>query len=508
MEHVNKFDKYNYKELNYKRGSGILMHISSLPGKYGIGTFGEEAYDFVDFLELAKQKYWQVLPLGPTGYGDSPYQSYSSFAGNPYFIDLESLEKDGLIENDYRFDDYGDPEKANYEKVALLKVEVLKDAFKRSRSRDLHGFTAFLEQEKYWLEDYALFMAIKEDQNGIPWYEWDENLKNREEDALNQKKQELKELIDYQYFIQFLFYRQYGKLKKYANEKGIKIIGDLPIYVAHDSCDAWKDTRIFQLDESLDLKYQGGCPPDSFSEDGQTWGNPVYNWDILKEENYVWWMERLGASLKLFDILRLDHFRGFESYWRIPAGEKSAKNGEWVQGPANDFFDKVKEVFPDREIIAEDLGYMTEEVTEMRKRTGYPGMKVLQFAFDVSEESEYLPHNVERNWVMYTGTHDNDTLGGWIENATEEEKEFARNYLKLTDDEGEVWGMIRGVWSSVADTAIAQMQDFLELGTGARMNVPGTIHHWTWRVRKEQLTKELASRIGNLTKLYSRFKEE
>lgn len=504
MEHINKFDKYNYKELNENRGSGILIHISSLPGKYGIGTFGEEAYDFVDFLKLAKQKYWQVLPLGPTGYGDSPYQSYSSYAGNPYFIDLEALEKDGLIEGDYRRFDYGNPDSVDYERMSAIKNQQLREAFKRSRSRDLLGYTSFFENVKVWLGDYALYMAIKNKKNGLPWYEWEEGIKNREPDVLEELRGELKEEIEFHYFIQYLFFSQYKKLKKYANQNGIEIIGDLPIYVAHDSCDTWKDTEIFQLDETLDLKYQGGCPPDSFSEEGQTWGNPVYNWDVLKEQDYKWWMERLHAAFLLFDVLRLDHFRGFESYWRIPAGEDSAVNGEWVKGPGDDFFKKVKEVFPDSKIIAEDLGYMTKEVADMRKKSGYPGMKVLQFAFDVSEESEYLPHNVERNWVMYTGTHDNDTLGGWILNADAEELNFAKNYLKLTQEEGEVWGMIRGVWSSVADTAIAQMQDFLELDSSARMNVPGTIHHWRWKMREEQLTKELASRIGNLTKLYSR----
>lgn len=504
MDHINKFEQYNYKELNEKRGSGILMHISSLPGKYGIGTFGEEAYDFVDFLELSKQKYWQVLPLGPTGYEDSPYQSYSSFAGNSNFIDLEALEKDGLIDGEYRHFDYGDPSYVDYERMSSIKNQQLREAFKRSRSRDLLGFTSFFEKEKYWLEDYALFMAIKSEMNGLPWYEWEEELKNKEDLAIVKIKEELKEEISYHYFIQYLFFIQYGKLKKYAKRKGIKIIGDLPIYVAHDSCDTWKNTEIFQLDEELNLKYQGGCPPDSFSEEGQTWGNPVYNWDILKEDNYKWWIERLKASFHLFDILRLDHFRGFESYWRIPAGEDSAVNGEWIEGPGIEFFNRVQEVFPDKAIIAEDLGFMTKEVSDMRKDSGYPGMKVLQFAFDISEESDYLPHNVERNWVMYTGTHDNDTLQGWLINSSDEEVEFARNYLKLTKEEGEVWGMIRGVWSSVADTAIAQMQDFLELGSEARMNVPGRIHHWRWKMREEQITKELASRIGNMTKLYSR----
>lgn len=509
MDHINKFDEFDYRELNFQRASGILLHISSLPGKYGIGTFGEEAYDFVDFLSIAKQKYWQVLPLGPTGFGNSPYQSYSSFAGNPLFIDIEALEKSGFIDSSYKELEFNgdDRETVNYERVWVLKEKILRDAFKASRSRDLLHFSEFFEKEKYWLENYALFMAVKNEMNGIPWYEWDEDIRNRNHEALEKYREELKEEIEFQYFIQYLFFMQYEKLKKYANDHDVEIIGDLPIYVAQDSADTWEYTSIFQLDDQLEMTHQAGVPPDSFSKDGQLWGNPLYKWEVLQENGYDWWIKRLGAALQLFDLLRLDHFRGFESYWSVPVGE-TAKYGEWVKGPGMDFFNKVKENFPKKKIIAEDLGYMTKEVSDMRKHSGYPGMKILQFAFDLLEESEYLPHNVERNWVMYTGTHDNDTLGGWFENADEEQINYAKNYLKLNETEGFVWGMIRGVWSSVADTAIAQMQDFLELGSEARMNIPGTMNHWVWRVKEEDLTKELAGKIGNLTKLYSRVKED
>ncbi|QQK07180.1 4-alpha-glucanotransferase [Miniphocaeibacter halophilus] len=504
-EHINKNDEYNYKKVNKLRESGIIMHITSLPSKYGIGTFGKAAYDFVDFLKDANQKYWQVLPLGPTTYGDSPYQSYSSFAGNPYFIDFDILKDIGLLElEDYENVNFGhNEEEVDYSLIYNNKMDVLRKAFNRARKLNW-DYSEFLEENKEWIYDYALFMALKEYFNGVSWINWDNDIKLREEKAVEHYREKLSKEMEFHYFLQLNFFKQYEELKKYANDNGIKIIGDLPIYVAPDSCDIWVDYRYFKVDENHEPITVGGCPPDDFTEDGQLWGNPVYNWKALRDDGYKWWIKRMKINMKLFDKIRIDHFRGFESFWEIPSDHETAKNGKWTKGPAEEFFGKLKEEIPNLDVIAEDLGYMTKEVTALREYTGFPGMKILQFAFSPYDESDYLPHNVERNWVMYTGTHDNETLTSWLENSPKETIDYAVDYLKLNKEEGYEWGLIRGVWSSVANLAIAQMQDFLCLGEFSRMNKPGTLGNWKWRVKSNMLTKDLADKIAGLTKLYSR----
>ncbi|QXM06385.1 4-alpha-glucanotransferase [Crassaminicella indica] len=489
------------------RSSGILMHITSLPSPYGIGTFGKEAYAFIDFLVKAGQKYWQLLPLGSTGYGDSPYQSFSAFAGNPYFIDLEFLEEDGLIKKeDYSHLDFGsDREKVDYEKIFNEKMPVLRKAFENGKQKYNEEVKNFREENKDWIDDYALYMAVKAEFNLKPWQEWDEDIKLRKEEALEHYKEILKDEIDYWVFLQFLFFKQWIDLKQYANKKGINIIGDIPIYVAEDSADTWANSEIFLLDEEKKAIKVAGCPPDAFSEIGQLWGNPIYRWDYLEETGYKWWINRIRGSMKLYDVLRIDHFRGFESFWEVDYGEKTAVNGKWVKGPGIKLFNAIKEALGDIDIIAEDLGFLTKDVVDFREATGYPGMKVLQFAFDTREESDYLPHNYDKNCVVYTGTHDNDTVCGWFENTKKSDVDFAIKYLNLNEEEGYNWGFIRGAWSSVGILAVAQLQDFLGLGSEARMNIPSTIGgNWQWRVKKELLTDELARKIYDITKLYGR----
>lgn len=490
-----------------KRSSGILMHITSLPSPYGIGTFGKEAYEFVDFLVKAGQKYWQILPLGSTSFGDSPYQSFSAFAGNPYFIDLDFLTKEGILgKEDYNTLDFGDdPEKVDYEKIFNNKMVVLRIAFNKSKGKYEDEIEEFKEEHSHWLEDYSLYMAIKEKFDLKSWQHWDEDIKLREVVALKKYKNQLKEEIEYWVFLQYLFFKQYGELKHYANSNGICIIGDIPIYVAEDSADTWSNSELFLLDEAKKPTVVSGCPPDAFSEAGQLWGNPIYNWEILENQGYKWWIERIRANSKLYDVTRIDHFRGFESYWEIPYGDKTAINGKWVKGPGIKFFNSIKEDLGEINIIAEDLGFLTDEVIDFRIKSGYPGMKVLQFAFDTREESDYLPHNYDKNCVVYTGTHDNDTANGWLKNTNIEDIDFAVNYLRLNEEEGYNWGFIRGALSSVANLAVAQMQDYLGLCEDARMNIPSTLGgNWQWRVKKEALSDKLAEKIYKVTKLYGR----
>lgn len=489
------------------RSSGILMHVTSLPGSYGIGTFGKEAYEFVDFLVKAGQKYWQMLPLGSTGAGDSPYQSFSAFAGNPYFIDLDLLAEEGLLEKeDYAHGNFGDnPEKVDYEKIFECKMPVLRLAFENSKGRFEKEMESFKSENKVWLEDYALYMSLKVQFGLKPWQQWDEDIKLRDEKALTHYKELLKEETDYWTFLQYMFFKQWKALKAHANENGIKIIGDIPIYVAEDSSDTWANGEVFLLDEEKRPVVVSGCPPDAFAATGQLWGNPIYDWEYLKNTKYQWWVERIKGSLSLYDITRIDHFRGFESFWQIPFGELTAVNGKWVKGPGIQLFDAIKEALGEVEIIAEDLGYLTQEVADFRDATGYPGMKVLEFAFDAREESDYLPHNYDKNCVVYTGTHDNDTVMGWIENADKNDVDFAVKYLKLNEEEGCNWGFIRGALSSVAKLAVVQMQDYLGLGTEARMNIPSTIGgNWQWRVKQEALSDQLAQKINEAVKLYGR----
>ncbi|NMM65346.1 4-alpha-glucanotransferase [Clostridium sp. P21] len=493
------------------RGSGILMHITSLPGSYGIGTFGKVAYEFIDFLVKSGQRYWQILPLNPTGVGDSPYQPFSAFAGNPYFIDFDILAEQGLLEkNKYENMDFGSNNtKVDYEKIFNNKMPILRIAFKncKEKHKEKHKekIRSFRDKNRKWLEDYALYMAIKSKVDLNSWQHWEENIKFRKEDTLNYYKEVLKEEIDYWVFLQYVFFSQWAELKNYANNNGIKIIGDIPIYVAEDSADAWSNSEIFLFDEDKKPIVVSGCPPDSFSDTGQLWGNPIYDWSYLNKTNYKWWIERIKWNINLYDVIRIDHFRGFESFWQVPYGEQTAANGKWEKGPGMKLFNEVKKALGKINIIAEDLGYLTKEVIEFRIASGFPGMKVLEFAFDAREESDYLPHNYDKHCIVYTGTHDNETVIGWMENANIEDVNFAKRYLKLNKEEGYNWGFIRGALSSVANLAIAQLQDYLGFSSEARMNIPSTVSgNWQWRVDEEYLNDKLASKIKEVTKLYGR----
>lgn len=495
----------------FERSSGILFHPTSLPGKYGIGTLGKEAYAFIDFLKKSRQKLWQIFPLGPTGYGDSPYQSFSSFAGNPYLIDFDLLiEAHLLSEEDLRDVFFGDNEEyIDYGAVYNQKYPLLRKAYENFKSSDNHEMRENLEHFKRenasWLNDYSLYISLKNHFNGLPWNEWAHDIKNREHGAMEHYKNELADDVEYHNFIQFLFFKQWGDVKRYANENGIKIIGDIPIFVAADSSDAWANPEIFLFDEERKPVKVAGVPPDYFSATGQLWGNPLYNWQKLKETNYSWWVERVRANLSTCDIIRIDHFRGFEAYWAVPYGDDTAINGQWEPGPGIDLFNAIKSQLGELPIIAEDLGLMTQGVIDLREATGFPGMKILGFAFDSGEENDYLPHTYTKNCVVYTGTHDNDTLIGWFQKAKEEDRQFARDYLNSRSDDEIHWDAIRGAWSSVASMAISPVQDFLGLGSEARINTPGVAAgNWQWRLKHGVLTDELAERIAKLTRVYSR----
>ena len=495
----------------FERSSGILFHPTSLPGKYGIGTLGKEAYAFIDFLKKSRQKLWQIFPLGPTGYGDSPYQSFSSFAGNPYLIDFDLLiEAHLLSEEDLRDVFFGDNEEyIDYGAIYNQKYPLLRRVYENFKSSDNHEMRENLEHFKRenasWLNDYSLYISLKNHFNGLPWNEWAHDIKNREHGAMEHYRNELADDIEYHNFIQFLFFKQWGDVKRYANENGIKIIGDIPIFVAADSSDAWANPEIFLFDEERKPVKVAGVPPDYFSATGQLWGNPLYNWQKLKETNYSWWVERVRANLSTCDIIRIDHFRGFEAYWAVPYGDDTAINGQWEPGPGIDLFNAIKSQLGELPIIAEDLGLMTQGVIDLREATGFPGMKILGFAFDSGEENDYLPHTYTKNCVVYTGTHDNDTLIGWFQKAKEEDRQFARDYLNSRSDDEIHWDAIRGAWSSVANMAISPVQDFLGLGSEARINTPGVAAgNWQWRLKHGVLTDELADRIAKLTKVYSR----
>ena len=489
------------------RCSGILMHISSLPGPYGVGTMGKNAFRFVDFLEEAGQSVWQILPLTPTGYGDSPYQSCSTFAGNHYLIDLEALVEENLLKEEeltsIRWS--WSETKADFGLLYNNRLNVLRKAYQRFTAQE--ELDAFCAKNDSWLPDFALFMALKDRFGGKPWYQWDENLKFREADAIEAARQELKEEIRFFCFVQYLFYTQWNALRAYAHNKGIRIIGDVPIYVPYDSVEVWKDTQLFQLDEKLDPVAVAGCPPDAFSADGQLWGNPLYRWDVMAEDGYAWWIRRLAAAGELYDIVRMDHFRGLEAYWSIPYGDETAKGGKWITGPGMDFVNAVKKGLPELNMIAEDLGFLTQEVLDLRDASGFPGMKVLEFAFDSREPSDYLPHTYVSNTVCYTGTHDNMTMRQWLENATAEAVEYATEYMNLSEKEGLVWGVVRTAYASVSDMCVIQMQDLLNLGAEARMNFPGTLSdaNWTWRADADFMSEDLGKKILNMTKLYGRY---
>ena len=487
------------------RKSGILMHISSLPGPYGIGTMGKNAYAFVDFLHKAGQSCWQILPLSPTGYGDSPYQAFSTFAGNRYLIDPALLEARGLLtEEELETFHWEKTGPVNYDKLYRNRDKLLALAFKRfTPTPDYEGF---LSENHWWLEDYALFMTLKGKFGGQNWLSWPEDLMLRSADALDACRKELQEALAYHYFVQYEFTCQWQALKQYANDRGIQIIGDVPIYVPLDSTDVWANPTMFQLDENRRPKMVAGCPPDSFSADGQLWGNPLYHWDNMKQTGYSWWIKRLQMAVQLYDIVRLDHFRGFESYWAIPAEDTTAMNGHWMPGPGMDFIEAMHQAFPGKTFIAEDLGFVTEEVRQLQLRSDYPGMKVLEFAFDSREEGNYLPHLYPVNSVCYTGTHDNVTLKQWFTEADRADVAEARAYLGLHEPEGDVWGMIRGAMASVSDLCIVQMQDYLELGGEARMNTPGTLspRNWSWRADPDFASDALAEKIKTITLRYGR----
>ena len=493
-----------------KRQSGVLMHISSLPGKYGIGSFGQSAYDFVDFLVRTKQRYWQILPLGTTSYGDSPYQSFSAFAGNTYFIDFDILIEEGLLnEADVKGADFGDdPRKVDYAKIFDARRPIMEKAVARFlKADDLSDYESFVEQNAVWLEVFAEYMAIKEHFDNLAWTEWpDEAIRRREAASLASYREKLADKLTYHRVTQYLFFKQWLRLKAYANEHHIEIVGDMPIYVAADSADVWAQPHFFKTDAVGKPTCVAGCPPDEFSETGQLWGNPIYDWEAMDKDGYAWWIERLRESFKIYDIVRIDHFRGFESYWEVPADSETSATGKWVKGPDYKLFAAVKEALGDLNIIAEDLGFMTDEVIELRERTGFPGMKILQFAFNPDDESIDSPHLAPNNSVMYTGTHDNNTVLGWykdeIDDAT---RQYMAQYTNRKEYETVPHAMLRTIFASVSFMAIATMQDLLELDSAARMNYPSTIGgNWTWRMTAEELNPIVEGELYSVTKTYRR----
>lgn len=492
------------------RSSGILLPVFSLPSRYGIGSFSREAYEFVDQLEKAGQSSWQILPLGPTGYGDSPYQSFSTFAGNPYFIDLETLTDEGLLSRQECEEcDFGsDPGYVDYEKMYHARFGILRKAYHRYQPD--HSYETFVKENADWLEDYCLYMAVKDSLDGQSWNKWEEDLKQRDPAALALKRSELSDEIDFYHFLQYEFTVQWSKLKRYANERGIRIIGDIPIYVAFDSADTWANPELFQFDEEGNPKGVAGVPPDAFSKTGQLWGNPLYNWNYHKKTGFSWWIRRIQECFKRYDVVRVDHFRGFDEYYAVPYGDPTAENGKWEKGPGIALFQEVKKALGDVDIIAEDLGYLTDSVLKLVRDSGYPGMKVLQFAFDSREESDYLPHNYPHNCVVYTGTHDNNTLLGWLDEMRPEDRKFARRYMHnaKTARKDLPWDFIRLAMASVADLAVIPIQDYLCLKSEARINTPSTLgQNWRWRLLPGQIDDQLPGRIRDMTKLYGRLPE-
>ena len=495
-----------------KRASGILLPIASLPSKYGIGCFSKEAYDFIDWLKETGQSYWQILPLSPTSYGDSPYQSFSSFAGNPYFIDLEALIEEGVLtKEECEACDFGDdPASVDYGKMYEERFPLLHLAYERSRIAENPEFIRFVQENGEWLEDYALFMAVKKRFDGAAWEEWAEDIRKRWSNALDYYRRECYFDIEFYKYLQFQFQVQWKKLKAYANENGIEFIGDIPIYVAFDSADAWANPEMFQFDGESQPLAVAGWPPDAFSATGQLWGNPLYKWDYHKQTGFQWWCRRLEHCFKLYDIVRIDHFRGFDEYYSIPYGAETAENGHWEKGPGMELFRVLQSRFGKEGIIAEDLGFLTDTVVKLLEDSGYPGMKVLEFAFDPREETDYLPHSYDRNCVVYTGTHDNETLVQWYKGLDAESRAFAAEYMDNDDtpDEMKYWDFVRLAMMSSANTCITPLQDFLGLDKEARINKPSTLGgNWEWRMNPKMLTKEIGEKIYRITRISSRLPE-
>lgn len=494
------------------RSAGILLPLSSLPSKYGIGCFSKSAYEFVDWLKEAGQSCWQILPLGPTSYGDSPYQSFSTFAGNPYFISLEELIEEGVLtKEECDAVNFGKKEReVDYEKLYFGRYSLLRKAYERSRIHENPEYQKFVAENSWWLSDYALFMAVKDRFGGVEWTKWAEDIRLRWNNAMDYYRRELYFDIEFQQYMQFQFYRQWHKLKTYANERGIQLIGDIPIYVAMDSADAWAHPELFQLDAENVPVAVAGCPPDGFSADGQLWGNPLYRWDYHRETGYQWWISRLAHCFQLYDIVRIDHFRGFDEYYSIPYGEASAVNGHWEKGPGIDLFRKVEQALGWKQVIAEDLGYVTDSVRRLVQESGFPGMKVLEFAFDSRDSgcaNDYLPHNYPENSVAYTGTHDNETLAGWWKSITPEEQKMARDYLcdQYTPQSKLGKSFISLILRSRAALCVIPMQDYMGLDNRSRINKPSTVGtNWKWRLTGADLTGELKSEIYSMTLRYGR----
>lgn len=488
-----------------KRGCGILLHLSSLPSPYGIGTMGKCAYRFVDFLKASGQTYWQVLPLCMTGFGDSPYQSVAGFAGNPYFIDLDLLYELGLLSAADLPARDTTPGTVDYAALYHSRYAVLRKAYQNGYRSLQNEIRDFADKNRAWLEDFALFMALKEKHCGAPWYLWEEPLKQRDAQALQQASQDCVDEIRFHQFMQYLFYRQWSALRSYANDNGISVIGDIPIYVSHDSCDVWSHPDIFMLDEHRNPTLVAGCPPDAFSASGQLWGNPVYRWDVLEQRHFDWWTERLRHCQTLYDSVRIDHFRGFDAFWAVPFGSTTAENGKWYPAPGLALFRELQRQLPQLSVIAEDLGFLTPSVIRLRDSLGICGTKVLLFAFDPREQSNHLPHFYPGHSVVYTGTHDNDTVEGWRKSAPNEAVSFASQYLHQSADETLAHAFIRGAYASVSDIAIIPMQDVLGLDNRARMNTPSTAsQNWCWRMSPTDLSHCLADELHRLAVLYGR----
>lgn len=493
------------KQKPFKRGAGILLPVASLPSLYGIGSFGKEARKFVDFLTSAKQKYWQVLPLGPTSYGDSPYQSFSAFAGNPYYIDLELLKEEKLLTKKELEAEAAcfDSAKIDYAKIYETRFKTLKKAYSRfSPDKD---YEKFCGEQGFWLSDYALFMALKERFNGASWQEWEEDVRMRRKKSVASYEKLLKDETGFWKFCQYEFFTQWHDLKKYANEKGVEIIGDIPIYAALDSADVWASGDLFQLDKRRRPTRVAGVPPDLFSATGQLWGNPLYDWDEMERQDFLWWKNRIRQCADLYDIIRIDHFVGIAHYYSIPAGDNTAENGVWIEGPKRKLLKAIREVAGAKKIIAEDLGEGTPEMFRMMKEYGYPGMKLMEFAFDSGSDSCYLPHNFEKNCIVYGGTHDNEPLAGYFSHQKRSVVRYAKDYLNVRKCSDITNGIIRAAYMSIADTVIFQMQDILKLGSESRTNTPSVLGgNWEWKLPDGVLTKELSDELSRLTEIYGR----